>query len=295
MRYRDLDHFLKKGRDALTKGPIALILVEDLVEVDTTIRHHQLQGFREILVFAPDALDLPSDVEKAIRRIPFDTGREGATERAVNAIIAAAPGLWMYYCYNAEFLFFPFSENRTVGEMLAFHTEERRDAMLTYVVDLYATDLTSFPNAVSLEYAYFDRLGYYSLKREGADGPKDRQLDFFGGLRWRFEEHVPWTRRRIDRIGLFRAKPGLKLRADHTFNDEEYNTYDCGWHNNMTATICSFRTAKALRSNPGSKYNVTNLEWRSSTRVRMAFPATDGSRADGTGAMVLGKRDQPRT
>ena len=43
--------------------------------------------------------------------------------------------------------------------------------------------------------------------------PKERQLDFFGGLRWRFEEHVPPARRRIDRIALFKAKPGLTAAA----------------------------------------------------------------------------------
>ncbi|MEJ2035873.1 MAG: hypothetical protein P8X69_07295, partial [Maritimibacter sp.] len=41
-------------------------------------------------------------------------------------------------------------------------------------------------------------------------------------LPWRFEEHIPKDRRKIDRISLFKAKPGLKLRADNTFNDEEY-------------------------------------------------------------------------
>jgi hypothetical protein len=35
---------------------------------------------------------------------------------------------------------------------------------------------------------------------------------------------VPWTRRRIDRIALFRAKPGLTLREDFTLSDEEMNT-----------------------------------------------------------------------
>ena len=34
--------------------------------------------------------------------------------------------------------------------MLAFHTEERRDAMLTYVIDLYADDLEDFPDAEDL-------------------------------------------------------------------------------------------------------------------------------------------------
>ena len=265
MRYDDIEQFLKKGGEALDRGPVAMIIVEDLVEVDTTIRHHQFAGFREILVFAPDELILPVSLEKAIRRISFDTGTPNAAQRAVNKVIDAAPGIWIYYCYNAEYLFFPFSEHRTVGEMLTFHGEERRDAMLTYVVDLYAGDLAEFPNAVSLEDAHMDRSGYYALSRDGPDGPKERQLDFYGGLRWRFEEHVPPAKRKIDRISLFRAKPGLTLREDHTFSDEEYNTYACPWHHNLTAAICSFRTAKALRSNAGSMYEIENFLWHNST------------------------------
>ncbi len=150
--------------------------------------------------------------------------------------------------------------------MLTFHTEERRDAMLCYVVDLYAGDLGQFPNAVSLETALLDKSGYYALARydEVAGEDKDRQLDFFGGLRWRFEEHVPYDRRKIDRIALFRAKSGLKLRPDHTFNDEEYNTYACPWHHNLTAAICSFRTAKALKTNPGSTFEIQTFQWHNS-------------------------------
>ena len=67
---------------------------------------------------------------------------------------------------------------------------------------------------------------------------------------------MPADRRKIDRIALFRAKPGLRLRGDHTFSDEEYNTYACPWHHNLTAAIVSFRTAKALKTNPGSTYDI---------------------------------------
>ena len=41
------------------------------------------------------------------------------------------------------------------------------------------------------------------------------------------------------------------LLPNHRFNDEEYNTYACPWHHNLTAAIVSFRTAKALKRNPG--------------------------------------------
>ena len=266
MRYNDLKDFIANGKDALAKGPVAMILVEDLVEVDTTIRHHQIAGFETILVFAPDELNLPDGLADQIHRIPYDMSIPDAAQTAVNTIINAAPGIWLYYCYNAEYLFHPFCETRSIAEMLAFHTEERRDAVLAYVVDTYAGDLEENPIAVSLEDAHLDKSGYYALARPDEDNsPKERQLNFYGGLRWRFEEHIPETRRRIDRIALFRAKPGLKLKADHTFNDEEYNTFSCPWHHNITVAIVSFRTAKALKSNSGSTFDIHTFQWYNST------------------------------
>ena len=267
MRYAGLSEFLANGKATLAKGPVALVMVEDLVEVDTTLRHHRAAGFRSLVAFAPQELVLPAALAESVHRVDYDVTRPGAVEAAVNAVIEAAPGVWFYYCFNAEYLFYPFSETRSVGEMLTFQTEERRDAVLTYVVDLYAGDLAAFPNAVSLEDAHMDRSGYYALARpDPATGrPKERQYDFFGGLRWRFEEHVPEAKRKIDRIGLFRARPGLRLRADHTFSDEEYNTYACPWHNNITAAIVSFRTAKALKSNAGSTFDIHSFRWHNST------------------------------
>ncbi|WP_371168305.1 hypothetical protein [Aliiroseovarius sp. 2305UL8-7] len=265
MRYKDLADFLSKGAAALAKGPVAMIFVEDLVEVESTILHHQKAGFAALLVFAPDALQLPSALEDTIHRITYAVIEIGAVQRAVNQVIAAAPGIWMYYCYNAEYLFYPFCETRSIGELLAFQTEERRDAVLSYVVDLYADDLSQHPNAVSLEPAYLDKSGYYALGREDEVYQlRDRQLDFFGGLRWRFEEHIPAARRKIDRISLFRAKKGLALRDDHTFSDEEYNTYACPWHNNITVAIASFRVAKALKLNAASKDNIQSFKWHNS-------------------------------
>jgi hypothetical protein len=267
MHYKNLDTFLKDGKAALAKGPIAIILVEDDVEIATTLRHHLQAGFASLVVFMPDEFDLPIDLEATVHRITYNMDADRAMEHAVNSIIAAAPGLWMYYCFNAEYLFHPFCETRSVGEMLAYHTEERRSAMLTYVVDLYSDNLDVDPNAVSLERAHLDRSGYYALARPDIDNhnhPKERQLDFFGGLRWRYEEHVPPARRKIDRIALFKSKEGLKLREDHTFNDEEYNTFACPWHHNLTSAVCSFRTAKALKRNPGSTFDIQTFKWHNS-------------------------------
>ena len=267
MQYSDLKTFLKDGTEALAKGPIAIILVEDDIEVATTLRHHQQAGFATVIALMPAPFELPRDLQDTVHRITYNTSQEGAMPRAINALLPAAPGIWMYYCYNAEYLFHPFCETRSIGEMLSFHTEERRDAMLTYVVDLYSDDLDNDQNAVSLERAHLDRSGYYALARSDVSNhnhPKERQLDFFGGLRWRYEEHVPAARRKIDRISLFKAKQGLELRDDHTFNDEEYNTYACPWHHNLTAAVCSFRTAKALKQNPGSRFDIPTFKWHNS-------------------------------
>ncbi len=264
MKYNGVSDLISRGSKVLAKGPIALVFVEDEVEIDTTLRHHFDAGFKQVLAFMPDDFPLAADLRDKTVRVRFDLAQGDKLTDAVNQIIAAAPGIWMYYCFNAEYLFFPFCETRTVGEMLTFHTEERRDAMLTYVVDLYADNLDHFPLAVSLEHAHLDRSGYYALGRPDPDNhnyPKDRQLDFFGGLRWRFEEHVPATKRKIDRIALFKSKPDLQLSEDFTFSDEEYNTYACKWHNNLTAAICSFRTAKALKTNPGSMFEIPTFRW----------------------------------
>ncbi len=262
-----LDAFLTDHRQALTRGPVAMIFAEDAVELDGTLRHHLDRGFASVLALMPQDFRIAADLTDRVHRVIYDCTVPGAVCEAVNRVIAAAPGSWLYYCFNAEYLFYPFCETRSVGEMLTFHAGERRDAMLTYVIDLYAGDLDRYPDAVAPQHAYLDRSGYYALARNAPDTgmPRERQLDFFGGMRWRFEEHIPEASRRIDRIALFRARPGLRLQPDHTFNDQEYNTYACPWHHNLTAAVCSFRTAKALKRNPGSTFAIDSFRWHNST------------------------------
>ena len=271
MIHSNLTAFLSNSAGVLSKGPIAVIMAEDQAEVDSTLRHHLHTGFASLLLLTHDQILVADDLAPRIHRISHDTHVENAMVGVMNQLISAAPGVWFYYCFNAEYLFHPFCETRNVRELLAFHTEERREAVLSYVIDLYAGDLEKFPNAVSLKGALLDRSGYYALGRANPDNhnhPRDRQLDFFGGLRWRFEEHIPAGRRKIDRISLFRAKSGLTLRPDFTFDDEEFNTYACPWHNNVTTAIMSFRTAKALKTNPGSMFDIHSFQWHNSTNFQ---------------------------
>ncbi|MFP5480719.1 MAG: hypothetical protein ACLGIE_13705 [Alphaproteobacteria bacterium] len=267
MRYPSLAALLAAKAPTLAAGPLSLVLAEDAVELHSTLAHQLKCGFRDVILLAPTGLEPPGHLAERIHTVTHDVFAEGALVNAVNQVIDQVAGAWVHYCYNAEYLFFPFCETRRVRELLAFHTEERREAMLTYVIDLYAGDLGTHPDAVSLSDAWLDRSGYYALARKNPanhNHPKERQLDFYGGLRWRFEEHIPPARRRIDRISLFRAKPGLRLLPDYTLTEEEMNTYACPWHHNLTAAVCSFRTAKALRANPGSHHAIQTFRWHNS-------------------------------
>ena len=267
MQYRSVEEFLRKGQATLAKGPVALIFAEDEVEIASTITHHQTLGFAQVVLFHPPTLSLPPQVAGAVQ-VACDLHARQAVLSVMNRVIASCPSTtWLYWGYNAEYLMFPYCETRKVGELLAFHAEERRLAMMGYVIDLYAGDLRRYANAVDLDGALFDARGYYALERLGDDGQKrERQFDVFGGIRWRFEEHIPWARRKLDRVALFRPQKGLEMRTDFTLSDEEMNTVSCPWHHNLTAAVASFRAAKALKSNPGSNWAIGTFEWAGSAR-----------------------------
>lgn len=266
MRYPSLPDFLEQGKAALRPGPVGILLMEDLSETNSTIRHHLRLGLHNLIVLGPNALEISPELHDAIHFITHNTTARAATATTINALMPLLQGRWVYYGYNAEYLFYPFCESRSVGEMTTFANEERRDTILTYVIDLYAGDLAHHPDGVSLQGAHLDRSGYYADARSENGVALDRQLNMFGGLRWRFEEHIAKDRRRIDRVGMFRARNNLALRDNHTFSDPEYNTYSCPWHHNLTAAICSFRAAKSLKTNPGSADAIDSFKWHNSTK-----------------------------
>jgi len=269
MRFSSVEAFGREGRAHLAKGPVALIFAEDGVELGSTLAHFAGLGFAATVVLHPPGLEMPAEAEGLAQVVCDMDGPgdgPGGIAATLSRIFAAAPtGTWIYWGFNAEYLFFPFCETRSVGELLAFHGEERRAAMMASVVDLYAGDLDRFPDGVDRGAPLYDGRGYYALDRYGADGIRlERQVDIFGGLRWRFEDHVPWTRRRIDRVALVQTAPGLVMRPDLTLSDEERNTSACPWHRNLTAAILSFRAAKALRSSPRSRPLVRDFRWSGS-------------------------------
>ncbi|MDO5705211.1 MAG: hypothetical protein Q4G49_09105 [Paracoccus sp. (in: a-proteobacteria)] len=250
-----LTDWLRRNPAELSRGPIALILCEDRVLIPETLHHHAGLGFRHILALSPEPLDIPQDLASRVICLIWDARAPGSHAAAVNAVNDAAPaGTWIYYGFNAEFLFYPFCETRSVGELLTFHAEERRDAMLACTVDLYNPDAAQTGAAVDPDAAQFDGYGYFSLGRRAAGGGfEERQIDIFGGPRWRHEDHIPPASRPLNRPALFRSAPGLRLSADHRFDRAEYNTLSCPWHHNLTAAVASFRLAKGLMANPGTR------------------------------------------
>ncbi len=270
--FPDINSVRQMRAGSFGKGPFAIVIAEDKSETAATLQHVIQLGFRKAFLFAPEGMTLDPEMEELAEKLVVirdRTRRPNAARDAVNAVMDAVAGEWIHYCFNGEFLFYPFCEDRSVAEVATFITEERRASALSYVIDLYAGDLHTYPDAVSLDNALLDASGYYAEPRRDAnDQDMDRQYNFFGGLRWRFEEHVTESKRKIDRIGLFRAEAGLRLRDDHTLSNEEMNTYACPWHHSLTTAICSFRVAKALRSNPGSRDDIHDFRWHRSMRFQ---------------------------
>lgn len=265
MTLPDLDTFLKSRKtNPLPKGAIAVIFVEDDIGLAACIRHHARLGFKNILLLEAAETRLPADCLDLCVRIACDA----PARDVLNQLIDSLAGRWIYYCFNAEFLHFPFCESRNIEELITFSQEERRNAVFGYLIDLYSDDLDANPMGYSLETAHFDKAGYYALPRRVGDTIADRQLDIMGGLRWRFEEHFPPNRRRIDRVSLFKAEKGLRLDDDFLFNEPEYNTYECPWHHSTTVSVCSFRTAKYLKANAGSTFEVNSFMWHKSTKFQ---------------------------
>ena len=170
--FASLPDFLRHGRSAMTGGPIAILLAEDLAEIASTLAHHALQGFARLLLFAPREAVVPPSFGALLVRIDHAAPRDGGLPAIVTALLPRlAPGTWIYAGYNAEYLFYPHCETRPVAEMLAFHVEERRAAMLGHVVDLYAADLSRHPDGVDRTAPLFDRTGYFAVERRGS-GPQ---------------------------------------------------------------------------------------------------------------------------
>ena len=180
--------------------------------------------------------------------------------RTLGTILQALAGRWVAWLWAGEYLFYPFAETRTLPELAAFLTDERRRALFCYALDLYGIDMPApgqSPHDCTL---HFDRLGYQPFH-----GP-DQQLTLRGGLGWRFEELTPPDMLDIGRSSLVRAERGLSLDRHWRFGDAEYDSVACPWHNSPTGAVMTLRRAHRILSDPAFAKVQGDLIWQGSTR-----------------------------
>ena len=260
-----LTHQLISTLKDLKPGPVALVRLEDDIEIPSTIAHLKKLQFPNVIVLetSPRSHDGAYSI-KADPKVDLPT--------ILNASIDHLSGRWIHACHNSEYLFFPFCEGRSIWDAAQFVQEERRDAVFTSVIDLYPEEFDRTDQSLNLEAAYLDRAGYYSRDRYVGPEKQDRQVEVFGGLKWRYAEHVEWERQRIDRPAFFRAKTGLRLDERSRFNDQEMNTLSCPWHHSMTFALASFRVAKSLINISGSDYSIDSFMWSQSQKFEWSSP-----------------------
>ncbi|MEO0344057.1 MAG: hypothetical protein AAF198_11535 [Pseudomonadota bacterium] len=235
----------------------AIVIDEDGVGLTQTLAHLTQVGFTNIVIAA--RYDLDFDPGHPVHRIEGnDYGK------VLTPVIQALAGQWLHLCFNAEFLMFPFAESRTIHDFCDFLKDERRKTAHVIVVDHYARDLSASDYGYSEDEVLFDGGGYFARHSQTMDDPKEPLVEVIGGLRWRHEEEFPQDRRRCSRASLFRCRQDAVLGSDFLFTDIHLNALQCPWHNSPSAALRSFRAAKYLMINPGSRARLDTLVWERS-------------------------------
>lgn len=260
MNFPSLDAYLAGPRPgALPPGPLAVVLAETRYLLPETVARMEGLGAAGVLVIGADTEGLFSG-ESAPDTAVADILAPGAAAAALNRVIGAFHGRWIAWCYNAEFLFFPWCESRTLTDITTFLGEERRRILYCYALDLYADPLPERgtpPDAAELQ---FDATGYHAFPKE------DGRLDIYGALGWRFEGMVPHAQQHVGRASVFRADRGIEIGPEMRFDAVDYASVSCEWHHNPTGAVMSLRRARALMTNPGFAGVRDRLVWAGSRR-----------------------------
>ncbi|MEM7506681.1 MAG: hypothetical protein AAF415_08030 [Pseudomonadota bacterium] len=256
MTFRSVPDFLDSAAcKRLKPGVLSVVFCEEDWLIPETIAHVQAQRPAHILAIGRTGA-LASDAGLSI--VTADLANRTARVEAMNQLIAGLQGRWMHWLNNAEFLFFPWCETRTINDLASFLKDERRRSLYTYALDLYAAKL---PGAGQLEGAglHFDAKAYHAFPQE------DRRLTVFGGLGWRFEEFFPAWMQQIGRAALFLADKDVRIGRDMMFEADAYRSVSAPWHNSPTGAIMSLRRTSHLMAAPGFDDVAGKLIWEGST------------------------------
>ena len=94
MRHSDLSSFLDRQQGKA--GPVALVLAEDEVELDSTLTHLVKCGFSHVVLLAPDGVRIAEGLEQTVHVVRHDVFAEGALVGAVNQVgpvVQVLPGV----------------------------------------------------------------------------------------------------------------------------------------------------------------------------------------------------------
>ena len=229
------------ARPALPGGGIAVLLCETRMQVQCSAERLAAQGAGVIIAIgdAPDLRDLGIPVVR-IAEVP----PQSRAWSLLNLLIDAFSGRWILWQWNGEYFVFPFGETRTLSDLVAFLSDERRKMIFTYAFDLYADDLPAGDGRPEDVPLHFDRIGYHAFPRE------EKVLRLFGGLGWRFAEYAPREMGQIGRTSLLRAEKGVWIDRKYLFQDPDYASVQCKWHHNPTAAMMSLRRARRIMAHP---------------------------------------------
>lgn len=248
----------------LKQGPVGLIFAEDTIGLNDTIDHMVTLGFPNIFVLGlPNVLETVKE-NSAIIDIAFDPDTDNAVVQCLNFANKAFQNRWIFHCFNAEFLYFPFCETRSIGDFISFSDEERRKSIAGVIVDLYTREQNPKSYGYDISNALMDGAGYFSTYSNDADNVENRFVQASGGLRWRHEEFFPWNRRTISRTPMFKTDIELKVNPDFTANLNNYGTIQAPWHRSPTVVVASFRAAKYLRMNLIHEQSLEHFDWAQS-------------------------------
>lgn len=252
MRLASVAEFARRRPD-LPGGVVAVVLSEQVLHATASARWLQGKGARAVI-------DVGAGVDAAEVDCPVITIEERPAERGLadqmNLLIDALDGRWVTWLWAGEFFLYPFCESRALADLTEFLTDERRRSLFAYALDLYAHDLPGEGSCPTEAALWIDKAGYHAFPRS------NQQLRVFGGLGWRFHEMLPTGMEQIGRTALFKAAHGVHLGQDMMFEDEDYASVSCPWHNSPTGAVMSLRRTRRIMAHPNFGPLRSKLEWR---------------------------------
>ena len=256
MHFADADAFARNC-PALPEGVIAILLCETRMQVAASAQRVEGQGAAAIIAVGV-AVEL-DDITIPVHHIAERPTQRDAWKQ-LNELIARLSGRWLLWLWNGEFFVFPYGESRTLDDLTAFLSDERRPVVFAYALDLYRNDLPGPVEDPAVGELYFDRIGYHAFPHG------EHELHLFGGLGWRFAECALTGMEQIGRSSLFLANRDVLLTRTYVFERAEYNSVQCKWHHSPTAAIMTLRRSRRIMAHPHFSSVRGKLIWAGSER-----------------------------